>query len=89
MRRSPLLPVPGDAADPLLLELGALATACGDPAGASRFPCARGPRPVSQPAHSSATNASPGTYQVQSTNECAPNVTTMQSMLSSPIRSGV
>ena len=50
---------------------------------------AQRPRPASQPAHSSATHASPGTYQVQSTNECTPNTTTRQSMLSMPMRSGV
>ena len=45
--------------------------------------------PASQPAHRSATQASPGTYQVQSTSEWIPNTTTRQSMLSMPTRSGV
>ncbi len=46
-----------------------------------------GPRPASQPAHSSATQALPGTYQVQSASEWMPKTTTMQSMLSMATRS--
>ena len=51
--------------------------------------CSIGPRPASQPAQSSAMHAVPGTYQVQSANECTPNTTTIVNMLSIPIRSGV
>jgi len=58
------------------------------PAGAGASAAESGPRPASQPAHSSAASATPGTYQVQSTVEWTPNSTTMQSMLSMPMRSG-
>ncbi len=46
-----------------------------------------GPRPASHPARTSAAIASPGTYQVQSISECAPNTITTQAIVSRPTRS--
>ena len=48
-----------------------------------------GPRPASQPAHSSASTALPGTNHVQSTKECTPKTTQTDSSVAIPTRSGV
>jgi hypothetical protein len=47
-----------------------------------------GPRPATQPAHSNATATVPGTNHVQSTSEWNAKTTTIETIVSSPIRSG-
>ena len=50
---------------------------------------ARGPRPATYPAATSATTAVPGTNHVQSTSECTPNASTPAISVRIAIRSGV
>ena len=56
-------------------------------AGARPTGSASGPRPASQPAHTSAGTVTPGMNQVQSISEETPKVTTTASIVMRPIRS--